>query len=68
MIQETDQNSYEPLARIDKGCEDERVMYFHPDLNGCPEELTDENGEILWECSFQLWGKRIHKIEYESVE
>ena len=55
-------------ARIDKGCEDERVMYFHTDLNGCPEELTDANGEILWECSFQLWGKRIHKIEYESVE
>ena len=64
----TDQNSYEPLARIDKGCEDERVMYFHTDLNGCPEELTDENGKILWECSFQLWGKRIHEIEHESIE
>ncbi|WP_442902938.1 RHS domain-containing protein [Gilliamella sp. Occ4-3] len=35
-------------------------MYFHTDLNGCPEELTDENGEILWECSFQLWGKRVN--------
>ena len=43
-------------------------MYFHTDLNGCPEELTDENGEILWECSFQLWGKRIHEIEHESIE
>ncbi|OCG76702.1 hypothetical protein A9G44_06690 [Gilliamella sp. Occ4-3] len=43
-------------------------MYFHTDLNGCPEELTDANGEILWECSFQLWGKRIHEIEHESVE
>ena len=65
----TDQNSYEPLARIDKRSnEPERVMYFHTDLNGCPEELTDENGEILWECSFQLWGKRIHEIEHESVE
>ncbi|MCO6565751.1 MAG: RHS domain-containing protein [Apibacter sp.] len=30
--------------------------------------MTDENGEILWECSFQLWGKRIHEIEHESVE
>ncbi|OCG77975.1 hypothetical protein A9G44_03010 [Gilliamella sp. Occ4-3] len=65
----TDQNSYEPLARIDKrGNDPERVMYFHTDLNGCPEELTDENGEILWECSFQLWGKRIHEIEHESIE
>ncbi|PIT17312.1 RHS repeat domain-containing protein [Snodgrassella alvi] len=65
----TDQNSYEPLARIDKrGNEPERVMYFHTDLNGCPEELTDENGELLWECSFQLWGKRIHEIEHEPIE
>nr|WP_085166099.1 RHS repeat-associated core domain-containing protein [Gilliamella bombi] len=65
----TDQNNYEPLARIDKrGNDPERVMYFHTDLNGCPEELTDANGEILWECSFQLWGKRIHEIEHESVE
>jgi RHS repeat-associated protein len=43
-------------------------MYFHIDLNGAPEELTDANGEILWECSFQLWGKRIHEIEHESIE
>jgi RHS repeat-associated protein len=43
-------------------------MYFHTDLNGCPEELTDENGKILWECSFQLWGKRIHEIEHEPIK
>ena len=65
----TDQNSYEPLARIDTdGNQEQHIRYFHTDLNGCPEELTDENGKILWECSFQLWGKRIHEIEHESVE
>jgi RHS repeat-associated protein len=65
----TDQSSYEPLARIDKrGNDPEKVMYFHTDLNGAPEELTDENGKILWECSFQLWGKRIHEIEHEPIE
>jgi RHS repeat-associated protein len=65
----TDQSSYEPLARIDKrGNDPEKVMYFHTDLNGCPEELTDENGKILWECSFQLWGKRIHEIEHEPIK
>jgi RHS repeat-associated protein len=30
--------------------------------------LTDENGKILWECSFQLWGKRIHEIEHDPIE
>ncbi|WP_202984019.1 RHS domain-containing protein [Snodgrassella alvi] len=24
-----------------------------------PEELADEAGEIVWECSYQLWGKPI---------
>jgi uncharacterized protein RhaS with RHS repeats len=43
-------------------------MYFHTDLNGTPEELTTANGDIVWECSFQLWGKRIHEIEHEPIE
>ena len=65
----TDQNSYEPLARIDTdGNQEQHIRYFHTDLNGCPEELTDENGEILWECSFQLWGKRIHEIEHIPIQ
>ena len=65
----TDEGSYEPLARIDTdGNQEQHIRYFHTDLNGCPEELTDANGKILWECSFQLWGKRIHEIEHESVE
>ena len=65
----TDQNSYEPLARIDTdGNQEQHIRYFHTDLNGCPEELTDENGKILWECSFQLWGKQIHEIEHEPIE
>ncbi|WP_371731919.1 RHS domain-containing protein [Snodgrassella sp. ESL0323] len=28
------------------------MYYFHTDLNGMPEELTDEAGEIVWECSY----------------
>ncbi|OCG59211.1 MULTISPECIES: RHS domain-containing protein [unclassified Gilliamella] len=64
----TDQNSYEPLARIDKrGSEDEEIFYFHTDLNGAPEELIVASGDIVWECSYQLWGKRIHEIEHESI-
>ncbi|WP_172332905.1 RHS repeat domain-containing protein, partial [Snodgrassella alvi] len=65
----TDEGSYEPLARIDTdGNQEQHIRYFHTDLNGCPEELTDANGKILWECSFQLWGKRIHEIEHEPIE
>jgi RHS repeat-associated protein len=42
--------------------------FFHTDLNGAPEELTTANSDIVWECSFQLWGKRIHEIEHEPIE
>ena len=47
----TDQYSYEPLARIDRtGNQEQYIYYFNTNLNGIPEELTDEAGEIVWEC------------------
>lgn len=37
-------------------------MHFYTDLNGCSEELTDENSEIQWECSYQLWSSASMKL------
>ena len=65
----TDQYSYEPLARIDRtGNQEEHIYYFHTDLNGMPEELTDEAGEIVWECSYQLWGKPVQEIAHREIQ
>ncbi|ORF22682.1 hypothetical protein BGI03_00070 [Snodgrassella alvi] len=65
----TDQYSYEPLARIDRnGNQEQHIYYFHTDLNGMPEELTDEAGEIVWECSYQLWGKPIQEIAHREIQ
>ena len=65
----TDQYSYEPLARIDRnGNQEQHIYYFHTDLNGMPEELTDETGEIVWECSYQLWGKPIQEIAHTDIQ
>ena len=33
-----------------------------------PEELTDEAGEIVWECSYQLWGKPIQEIAHTEIQ
>ena len=33
-----------------------------------PEELTDEAGEIVWECSYQLWGKPIQEIAHTQIQ
>jgi len=34
-----------------------RILYFHNDLNGAPEELTDSNGEIIWHTRYRVFGK-----------
>ena len=65
----TDEGSYEPLARIDRnGNQEQHIYYFHTDLNGMPEELTDEAGEIVWECSYQLWGKPVQEIAHREIQ
>ena len=65
----TDEGSYEPLARIDRnGNQEQHIYYFHTDLNGMPEELTDEAGEIVWECSYQLWSKPIQEIAHTEIQ
>lgn len=62
-------NSYEPLARINrKSNKEQHIYYFHTDVNGMPEELTDEVGEIVWECSYQLCGKPIQEIAHTEIQ
>ena len=64
----TDEGSYEPLARIDRNSNQEQnIYYFHTDVDGMSEELTDEAGEIVWECSYQLWGKPIQEIAHTEL-
>ncbi|MCX2685080.1 RHS domain-containing protein [Pseudomonas sp. DCB_AW] len=48
--------SYEPLARIDGNLEHEGVRYFHTNLAGLPEQLTDEKGNTLWSSDYHGWG------------
>ncbi|WP_370578551.1 RHS domain-containing protein [Snodgrassella alvi] len=43
-------------------------LYLYTDLNGMPEELTDEAGEIVWECSYQLWGKPVQEIAHTEIQ
>ncbi|MGE9549001.1 RHS repeat domain-containing protein [Snodgrassella sp. CS2] len=44
------------------------MLYYHTDVNGAPEELTDEDGHIVWACSYQLWGKPIQEIEHSQIQ
>ena len=49
-------DSYEPLARLDGKPGHEEFFYFHTNLAGLPEQLTDEHGLSVWHSEFQAWG------------
>ncbi|WP_449432090.1 RHS repeat domain-containing protein [Pseudomonas putida] len=51
-----DPNSYEPLARMDGKAGQEDVHYFHTNVAGLPEQLTDANGNTMWSSEYKGWG------------
>ncbi|HAV1239623.1 TPA: Rhs-family protein [Salmonella enterica] len=59
-----------PLARVDKAGANgpNKVLYFHTDVNGAPEEMTDCDGEIVWETGYQVWGNTIQEKDHGGVE
>ena len=52
-----DPGSYEPLARIDGKPGSEAIFYFHTNLAGLPEQLTDTDGHTVWHSEYQAWGR-----------
>nr|WP_242413304.1 RHS repeat-associated core domain-containing protein [Salmonella enterica] len=64
------QGSHEPLARVDRAApgEADEVLYYHTDVNGAPEEMTDGGGNIVWEAGYQVWGNLTHEKETRPVQ
>ncbi|WP_262958880.1 RHS repeat domain-containing protein, partial [Salmonella enterica] len=62
--------SHEPLARVDRAApgEADEVLYYHTDVNGAPEEMTDGRGNIVWEAGYQVWGNLTHEKETRPVQ
>lgn len=48
--------SYEPLVRIDGDTGKEQINYFHTNIAGLPEQLTDQQGNNLWQADYEIWG------------
>ncbi|ENU4479878.1 TPA: RHS repeat-associated core domain-containing protein, partial [Salmonella enterica subsp. enterica serovar Ordonez] len=44
------------------------VLYYHTDVNGAPEEMTDGGGNIVWEAGYQVWGNLTHEKETRPVQ
>ena len=60
--------SYAPLARVDqREGEAQKLHYFHTDQIGTPLELTDSEGQIVWQASYWSWGQ-LHRQHVDKTE
>jgi len=46
-------NSFVPLATI----QDDNIYWYQCDQIGAPQELTDEEGKIIWAADYKVWGE-----------
>ncbi|ELY5936885.1 RHS domain-containing protein [Cronobacter malonaticus] len=51
------EGSYESLARIDSVFDDCEIYWYHTELNGLPERVTDADGQTVWRGQFSTWGE-----------
>ena len=62
-----DEDSYEPLARVDGIGAHQHILHFHVDANGAPEEMTDAQGQLLWQARYRVWGNTVQE-EYHPAQ
>ncbi len=61
--------SYAPLARVDQseGEAEQTLYYFHTDQIGTPVEMTDVDGQIVWQATYKAWGE-VESLPMNEVE
>ncbi len=60
--------SYAPLARVDQEESGEQTLYyFHTDQIGTPLEMTDREGQIVWQATYKAWGA-VERLDVNVVE
>ncbi|MCF5156919.1 type IV secretion protein Rhs [Pseudomonas sp. PA-6-2E] len=53
---------YQPLARVDGAGPLQKIRYYHNDLNGLPEQLTEMDGHMLWQATYRVWGNTLEEV------
>ena len=60
-----EEESWQPLARVDSysggKAPQQRVLYYHTQPNGCPQCMTDSEGQTVWRARMWLWGRVRHE-------
>ncbi|WP_339505611.1 RHS repeat domain-containing protein, partial [Pseudomonas sp. RL_105y_Pfl2_101] len=55
-------DGYEPLARVDGSSPLQKIRYYHNDLNGLPEQLTEADGHNVWQATYRVWGNTLEEV------
>ncbi|MBT2298676.1 RHS domain-containing protein [Pseudomonas fluorescens] len=55
-------DGYEPLARVDGSGPLQKIRYYHNDLNGLPEQLTEADGHDVWRATYRVWGNTLEEV------
>ncbi|WP_122690151.1 RHS repeat-associated core domain-containing protein [Pseudomonas viridiflava] len=55
-------DGYDPLARVDGNGALQKIRYYHNDLNGLPEQLTETDGHTVWQARYRVWGNTVEEI------
>ncbi|WP_139808007.1 RHS repeat-associated core domain-containing protein, partial [Pseudomonas mucidolens] len=53
---------YQPLARVDGSGPLQKIRYYHNDLNGLPEQLTEADGHNVWQATYRVWGNTLEEV------
>ena len=53
---------YQPLARVDGAGPLQKIRYYHNDLNGLPEQLTEADGHSVWQATYRVWGNTLEEV------
>ncbi|WP_407073244.1 RHS repeat domain-containing protein [Pseudomonas sp. CFBP 13715] len=61
--------SYAPLERVDQNESEpeQKPYYFHTDQIGTPLEMTDIDGQIVWQATYKAWGE-VETLAVNKVE
>nr|WP_313353448.1 RHS repeat-associated core domain-containing protein [Kosakonia cowanii] len=65
------ENSYEPLARVDSHSEHADIFWYHTELNGLPDSVTDSNGDTVWRGASTAWGRSLREstpVEWDTLQ
>ncbi|MBI6632759.1 RHS domain-containing protein [Pseudomonas paralactis] len=57
-----EEGDYAPLARIDGLGVLQSIRYYHNDIIGLPEQLTETDGHIVWQAKYRVWGNTVEEI------